>query len=216
MKTLNKLSVLLFLLAAVIDSHAVEKLATPEALIKSATEQLVETLQANRDEIRQDRTVALRIANEIVIPLIDFPGASRSVLGRTWRTATEDQRERFTRAFRRVLQSVYVTAMATYADEIISASRNISYPKVKTPDNPRLAIVKTVILLRSGIRASVDYNMHRVGKSWKVYDVSILGISLAKTYRYTFARELRRKGLDGLIAQLENRNGVATASSSGG
>ena len=216
MNTLNKLSFLLVLLTVSTKALAIEESATPRALIKDATEQLVEALQANRDQIRQDRTVALQIANEIALPIIDFPGASRSVLGRHWRTATQDQRERFTRAFRRKLESVYVTAMINYSDDIVSAARNISYPNTNSGDNPRLAVVKTVIHLQSGVKASVDYKLHRVGDSWKVFDVSILGISLAKTYRYTFARELRRRGLDGLIAKLENRNDATIASSSGG
>ena len=216
MTTLHKLCFTLLFFAVSQALSAVEKPATPSALIKDTTEQLVEALQDNREKIRQDRSVALRIANEIAIPIIDFPGASRSVLGRHWRTANQDQRERFTQAFRRKLESVYVTAMIMYSDDIVSAARNISYPESKPFDNPRLAVVKTVIHLRSGVKASVDYKMHRVGESWKVFDVSILGISLATTYRYTFARELRKRGIDGLIAQLESRNDIKTASSSGG
>jgi phospholipid transport system substrate-binding protein len=61
------------------------------------------------------------------------------------------------------------------------------------------------------MKVKVNYIMHRVGGYWKVHDVNVLGISLAKIYRDTFAREIRRRGLDGLIVVLETRTGTGTA-----
>ncbi len=104
---------------------------SPRELIKQATARLVEALQHNRQVIRENPAVAQQIAEEIAIPLIDFPGVARGVLGNHWREASPGQRTRFTRAFRRFLELVYVTAMAIYADEIISHAKNISYPPLK-------------------------------------------------------------------------------------
>ena len=42
--------------------------------------------------------------------------------------------------------------------------------------------------------------------TWKVYDVNVKGISLVMNYRSSFAEQIQREGLDGLIAQLEQRN----------
>jgi phospholipid transport system substrate-binding protein len=48
--------------------------------------------------------------------------------------------------------------------------------------------------------------MHLTKKGWKVYDVSIEGVSMVTTYRTSFAAEIKQKGLDGLIASLAERN----------
>jgi len=176
-----------------------------------ATERLVEALQKNRQEISENRAIARQIADEVAIPLIDFPGVARGVLGNHWREASPEQRARFTQAFRRFLESVYVTAMAIYADQIISHARNISYPPLQLRDGSREAVVRTLIRLHGGMKVEVNYIMHRVAGHWKVHDVSVLGISLAKIYRTTFAREIRRRGLDGLIIELETRTGAGTA-----
>ena len=184
---------------------------SPRELIKQATARLVEALQSNRQKIRENPAVARRIAEEIAIPLIDFPGVARGVLGSHWRGTSPTQRERFTRAFRRFLESVYITAMAIYADEIISHAKNISYPPLMLHEGSREAVVRTLINLRGGLKVEVNYLMQRVGKTWKVYDVSVLGISLARIYRNTFAREIRRRGLDGLITELETRVGEGAA-----
>jgi phospholipid transport system substrate-binding protein len=183
---------------------------SPRELIMRATERLVDALQENRQAIRKNRAIAREIADEVAMPLIDFPGIARGVLGSHWRAASQEQRARFTQAFRRFLESVYVTAMAIYADEIISHAKNISYPPLQMRDGSREAVVRTLIRLRGGLKVEVNYIMHRVGGYWKVHDVSVLGISLAKIYRTTFAREIRRRGLDGLIAELETRTGTGT------
>lgn len=53
---------------------------------------------------------------------------------------------------------------------------------------------------------SIDYDLARSASGWKVFDVSVAGVSLAATYRTAFAEEVRERGIDGLIAALSNRN----------
>jgi phospholipid transport system substrate-binding protein len=59
----------------------------------------------------------------------------------------------------------------------------------------------------------MDYRMERTPQSWKVFDVSIEGVSIVTTYRSSFASEVSKGGIDGLIrsiaaqnARLEQRN----------
>jgi ABC-type transport system involved in resistance to organic solvents, auxiliary component len=52
--------------------------------------------------------------------------------------------------------------------------------------------------------------MHLKNDAWKVYDVSVDGISLVANYRTSFAKEIRKDGLDKLIAKLADRNKPAT------
>ena len=203
--------VLIFLPLLVLGTAQAESEPSPRELIRQATARLVEALQHKRTEIKENPAIAQQIAEEIAVPLIDFPGVARAVLGGHWRTASPEQRARFTRALQRFLESVYVTAMAIYADEIISHARNISYPPLQLREDSREAVVRTLINLRGGLKVEVNYLMHPVDGNWKVHDVSVLGISLARIYRNTFAREIRRRGLDGLIAELEARVGAGEA-----
>jgi phospholipid transport system substrate-binding protein len=52
----------------------------------------------------------------------------------------------------------------------------------------------------------VDYSMFKSPSSWKVYDVTVEGVSLVTTYRSTFAEVIRQGGIDGLIKSLEEKN----------
>jgi phospholipid transport system substrate-binding protein len=42
--------------------------------------------------------------------------------------------------------------------------------------------------------------------SWKVYDLSIDGVSLVTSYRGTFDQEVRKGGIEGLLKYLKDKN----------
>ena len=58
----------------------------------------------------------------------------------------------------------------------------------------------------SGQVIPIHYRMHMTSKGWKIYDVSVEGISIITTYKNNFATELKTKGIDDLIASLEEKN----------
>ena len=48
--------------------------------------------------------------------------------------------------------------------------------------------------------------MEKTDNGWKIYDVSVLGAWLVETYKGTFASEISRSGIDGLISVLAQKN----------
>jgi phospholipid transport system substrate-binding protein len=50
--------------------------------------------------------------------------------------------------------------------------------------------------------------MYMAGSDWKIYDVTVEGVSLVTTYRSTFADEIRQNGVDGLIKSLQAKNSL--------
>lgn len=182
--------------------------ASPSArdVVIDTSERLVEALQSQRNAIKQDMNTAYRLAEETVIPQLDFPRITRWVLGRHWRSASEEQRARLTDEFRALLTRSYVTAMVAYVDQILEHSDNVQFPPARSRQEGDNATVAMVINLASGQQATVLYQLYRNDTGWKVYDVQIEGISLALTYRSTFSQEIARGGIDGLIATLTERN----------
>ena len=57
-----------------------------------------------------------------------------------------------------------------------------------------------------GPKIPMVYEMGRTDAGWKVYDVSVNGVSLVITYRSSFAQEIKRNGIDGLIKRLKEKN----------
>ena len=171
----------------------------PVDMIRATTERvLVRLEQAPETKLNPDKLRTL--VEENILPSIDFMRLSRLTLGKHWRTATNLQRERFSNEFRRLLIRTYSVALAEYAGQ------KVDYMPLKmTPDGRRSA-VRTKLQQSGGAPVTVDYSLYKTSTSWKIYDVTIEGVSLAVNYRSSFGQEIRIHGLDGLIQQLAARN----------
>ena len=178
-------------------------------LVMVTTERLILALQDQLDAIKQDMDTAYRLADDTVIPYIDFPRITRWVTGKHWRSATPEQQQRLTRAFQELLTRSYVTAMVTYADQILANADNVQYPAARSQQEGNNAVVTMLIKLENNKDAVVQYQMYLTDTGWKIYDVKVEGVSLAITYRSSFSQEIAKGGIEGLIAQLEARNHTA-------
>jgi phospholipid transport system substrate-binding protein len=66
--------------------------------------------------------------------------------------------------------------------------------------------VRTVVREPGRQPIAIDYRMALRGGSWKVYDVVVENLSLVTNYRGSFASEIARSGIDGLIKTIESKN----------
>ena len=176
--------------------------ATPSAeeVVKTTANQVLLKLRSERDMLRQKPTELYRLVNEFIIPHFDFRRMSQWVLGRYWRTATEDQRKEFIGQFRTLLVRTYATALLEYSDQ------DIRYLPVQAPPDAKTVTVKTQVDRPGGSPIPINYSMHVNDGDWKVYDVAVDGVSLVSTYRSTFGSQIRQDGLDALIKSLAARN----------
>jgi phospholipid transport system substrate-binding protein len=73
-------------------------------------------------------------------------------------------------------------------------------------DDRQRSIVRSRIVQPGQPGMQIDYRLRRTGSGWKIYDVTIEGVSLAVSYRTTFSEEIRRNGIEALIDNLAVRN----------
>lgn len=187
--------------------------AAPDELVRKVTEQILQLIKTNRDAYARDHQKLFAMVDREVLPYFDFRVMSRSVLGRYWREASEPQRNQFTEQFRDLLVRTYATALLKYNDE------EIRYlPFRASPDDKTVLVRTEVVQSGGGQNIPLNYSFYRSKDGWKVYDVSVGGVSLVTNYRSTYSEKIRREGLDKLIAELSdaNRRGeTAPAKSSG-
>jgi len=67
-----------------------------------------------------------------------------------------------------------------------------------------------------GIAPLINYRMHISGGEWKVVDVAVDGISLVRSYRGSFASEIKANGLQSLIGKLTEKNEKLASALTGG
>lgn len=205
-----RLSVLLIGLSCA--GNAIAAVEPPLKLVIHATENLVNRLRTNGDAIRANPRLAFDLANEDIIPLIDFPTIARSVLGRHWRHASPEQREHFTLNFRAFIINLYTKAMVTYSREIVTTGESFKYSSRDWRPGKRAAIVIMTFKLKGTTPVKVGYSMHWKDNAWKIHDVHVLGISVVAIYRNNFDSQIHRYGLDGLLARLAAKNRRGTFS----
>jgi phospholipid transport system substrate-binding protein len=161
---------------------------------------MLAALHEEQGSIDKDMAHLYQLVEQIVLPNFDFRRMSQWVLGRNWRTASAQQRERFVEQFRLLLVRTYSTALLEYADEEIvylpaAGEREDATVMVRTEINqPGVGVIPIV------------YSMYPSGNGWKVYDIAINGVSLVTNYRSTYGSIIRKDGIDQLIDQLAERN----------
>jgi phospholipid transport system substrate-binding protein len=178
----------------------------PQPLVEKRIHELLVRLRDESEAIRNDKSVAYQISDELIVPLIDFPRITRLVIGKYWRDATNTQREELIKQIRDLLVRSYVTAMSSYIDDLVSEKNMIDFMPSNYHPGDRKASVRANIALGGRAPAEVQYQLYYDVDQWKIYDIRIEGISLALTYRTSFGEQISRDGLDKLIAQLSERN----------
>ena len=177
----------------------------PQPLVESKLDELIRRLGENAEQIHKDPNVAYKISDELMAPHIDFPRIARLIVGKHWREASETQRQQLVKEIESLLTRSYVTAMVSYVDQIVEQQKGTRYHRSRYQPGDRKSSVRATIPLDGGQSADVQYQLYYRGE-WKIYDIRIEGISLAITYRTSFGEQIKKIGIDGLIAQLAERN----------
>lgn len=179
-----------------------ETLITPQHVIQQTSDELQTTLQ--NPEYRNNFKKATALVDEILRTRVDFDRVAFLVLGKNWKAASAQQRERFKNEFRFLLVRTFTTAFTQYANWQI---RFLPMPMQLQADTK--AMVQTEILQPGAQPSRVDYRMVLTEGMWKVYDIQIDGLSLLQNYRASFMEEVAHGSLDQLIDHLAQRNELA-------
>jgi phospholipid transport system substrate-binding protein len=176
----------------------------PQELIEKVSQDLLREIDANRAALNADPAKLRALVDRVVLPSFDADYSARLVLGKYWRTATEQQRERFVNAFIQSMMRKYGNALLEF-----TADRLLILPFKGDPTADR-ATVRTEVKRDNGTPVPVNYTLHATPKGWKAWDVTIEGISYVKNFRTDFGSEIEAKGLDAVIERLEAEGGVGS------
>jgi phospholipid transport system substrate-binding protein len=184
---------------------AVVDTSGPTQLIETSANAMIAEIESRRAELRKDPTQVDALVERILLPNFDSNHAARLVLGKHWRTASTQQRQRFIDAFYGSLMSNYGDALLEFTGDRIKV--------LATPVAPDAisAVVRTEVKRSNGQKISVNYSLRKTEAGWKVWDVVIEGISYVKSFREDFGAEIDAKGLDALIQRLEAQSRRGTS-----
>jgi phospholipid transport system substrate-binding protein len=196
---------MLFLLAAMAAACAFAADApsqeAPDELVKRVTQDVMDTARTDKEIKAGNRRRILQVVEQKILPHVDLERAVSLAVGRHWREATPQQRERLTDEFRTMLVRTYAGALSLVGDQKL-----VYKPLRADPDDTEVEVRFEVRQLRGREPVQVSYRLYKAQDGWKVYDVNVLGVWLVETYKSSFSAEIAQGGIDGLIRTLSERN----------
>lgn len=178
---------------------------SPEAMVRQITDDVLAAIKQDSALQAGDKQKALALAEQKVLPHLDFTEMTRLAAGRNWNTATPEQRERLVAAFRAMLVRTYANSIDVYRGQTMMVE------PARVPASATETTVRNRYASPGKRPTPVDYAMRKGPGGWKIYDIAVDGISLVLTYRSQFDEAARNTGIEGLIAQLQDKTKVQPA-----
>jgi phospholipid transport system substrate-binding protein len=182
-------------------SHAQE--LGPEDLVKKITQDVLDTIKSDKQLAAGDKQKALKLAEEKILPHVDFEEATRLAVGRSWSQASPEQKKRLVDEFRRMLVRTYSSAISAYEGQTMKVM-----PVRMKPGDTEVT-VRNQYIRPGGKPVQLDYTMHKTDSGWKIYDIVVEGVSLVLTYRSEFDAVVKQEGIDGLIKRMAAKTSPA-------
>ena len=177
--------------------------SSPSDVIQTAADGLLKALNADRQAYRNNPAKVQALVDQYILPHVDTQFSAQLVLGKYWRTATPQQRDRFINAFYHSMLNNYGTAIVEFTSNTLKV-----YP-TRVKAGSQNATVRTEMARTSGPPVNVNYYMHMTPDGWKAWDVVIDGVSYVMSYRQDFGSQIAQQGgnaaaIDSVINRLES------------
>ena len=153
-------------------------------------------------KLGQRRTAIVAVAGEI----FDFGEMAKRSLGPYWSQRTPAERGEFVRLFTTTVEHAYISKV----DQRGAGKMTVRGEQV----DGQYATVRTTLPLSSGHEMPIDYRMHSIDDRWRVYDLSVDGVSLVANYRAQFNKIIRTASYEALVAKFRSMQAEAPGQSS--
>lgn len=173
---------------------------TPDELIKRVSEEVMTVAKTDKDVQSGNSRRIQQVVDEKILPHVDFQRMTALAAGRYWRDATPDQQKRLTDEFRSLLMYTYSGAISQIRDQ------KIEYRPLRADPADKEVVVNTQVIQPRAEPIQLSYRLEKTPTGWKIFDMNVLGAWLVETYKGSFASEIGKGGIDGLIKTLSDRN----------
>ena len=134
---------------------------------------------------------------QVINPSFDFAEMAKRSLGTHWQRRTPAEQQEFVKLFTDLVETSYAGTIESYNGEKVA----IGTEKL----DKDFAEVNTKIVTKQGEEFSIDYKLHQVDGSWKIYDAVIENVSLINNYRSQFNRVIGKSSYDELVTMMKSK-----------
>jgi phospholipid transport system substrate-binding protein len=188
------------LLSVFLAGPALAQELAPDEMVRKVTADVLDAIKSDQQLQAGDRKKALALAEQKILPHVDFRESARLATGKAWPGATPAQQDQIVSEFRSMLVRIYSNAIDVYRGQTMKVQ------PVRLLPNATDVTVRNQFLRAGQPPVPVDYAMKKMPTGWMIYDITVDGVSLVLTYRDEFDQITRVSGVDGLIKRLKEKN----------
>ena len=177
---------------------------SPNLVVEEAAALLASQLSGREDELAADKSALYSTIDAILLPRFDRVYSAQLVLGKHWRSASNEQRQRFIDAF-------YGSLLRRYAEGVLEYDQDmVQILPFRGDASKSRTMVRSFVLLDDGSKVPVNYGLVKREDGWLLFDVTIEGVSYIRNYRAEIDSEIRASSLEAVIERLESENSPDT------
>lgn len=173
--------------------------ATPDGLVKTLVSDVMTSIKADKDIQSGNVTKVMSLVETKIVPYTNFQKTTQLAMGKNWSRATPEQQKQIMTEFKSLLIRTYAGALTQVKDQ------TVTYRPFRMDPADTEVVVKTQVM-NKGDAIQIDYRLEKVGETWRLYDINVLGAWLIEAYRGQFNNQISANGIDGLIKFLQDRN----------
>jgi phospholipid transport system substrate-binding protein len=187
-------------LALATGAYAAPAAEAPDVLVKRISNDVIDTAKADKEIQAGNQKRVMDLVESKILPYVDFQRMTSLAAGKHWRDATPEQQKQLAAEFRTLLIFTYSGALSQIKNETVEFK-----PMRADPADTEVEVRSQVNVAR-GEPIPLNYRVAKTPSGWKIYDINVLGAWLVETYKGTFASEISKGGMDGLIKALSEKN----------
>ncbi|MDO4435399.1 MAG: ABC transporter substrate-binding protein [Cardiobacteriaceae bacterium] len=169
-------------------------------LVERQAQTILDNLSKNKALYSQNPDALIQLADQEILPHLDFSYMAKFVLGRSAKQVTADKQSAFEQAFKQFLVRAYSKGWEAYADSKLND--NVKFLGNPDVDDKGRAVLKLQVRDKTGNTVPVEFKLRPSQEKWLIYDVVFANVSFLISYRSSFENILQNQGVDSLIQQL--------------
>lgn len=187
------------LLAALLLTAATPAIAEddPVTLVETTANKILDDVNANREAYTADPSGLRAVVREDLVPMFDVPFTARLIAGRAGRGLPPEKFDELGDAMLTQLIDRYTEGLLQFKDE-----QQLEVLPLRGELNERQTPVNTRVVLPNGEFVPITYVFRKTDAGWRVFDVTVEGISYVTTFRNQISPRIADEGIDAVIAQL--------------
>lgn len=166
--------------------------------VEKSIEQMLEKVSPYRGQVDADLESLYSELGQVTEGNVDYPYLSKIVMGKYYRRATDEQKERFLKAFTRTLIKTYGKTLVSFDIKSYELQKN----RTQSPKPNKQKVIVKVTSTNGKEYSLINYMVNKEGK-WLLVNIVLDGFNLRVTFKNQFAKMVQKsKGdLTAAIAQ---------------